>query len=207
MMEVNLRLMQTSDYEELLKLVIVTWDYRSWVQPELVYPMAEFFLSDLLQRSDHIVIATVDGTLAGVCAGDIIDLTKLQSFSRRQKLKALGEILQQTEKDSIFEKYIQTLALDEVLLRESKHEFPASLNLLIVKEEYQGLGIGSKLYRDFCQYLKNNDVHSFYLYTDDSSDYRFYEHQKMEKLAQKDFYWKPKQRAERETYFIYGKYS
>lgn len=206
MMEVKLRLMQPSDYEELLKLVIVTWDYRSWVQPDLVEPMAEFFLSDLLQRSDHIVIATVDGKLAGVCAGDIIDYTKLQSFSRRQKLKALGEILQRTEKASIFARYVETLALDEVLLRESKHTFPASLNLLIVKKAYQGLGIGGKLYRDFCQYLKNNDIHSFYLYTDDSSDYRFYEHQKMKKLAQKDFYWQPEKKADRETYFIYGKY-
>lgn len=133
-----------------------------------------------------------------------VNLRLMQTSDYEELLKALGEILQQTEKGSIFEKYIQTLALDEVLLRESHHEFPASLNLLIVKEEYQGLGIGGKLYRDFCQYLKNNDIHSFYLYTDDSSAYRFYEHQKMEKLAQKDFYWKPEQRAERETYFIYS---
>ena len=30
-MEIDLRLMQASDCDEILKMVITTWDYRSWV--------------------------------------------------------------------------------------------------------------------------------------------------------------------------------
>ena len=35
-MEIDLRLMQASDYDEILKMVITTWDYRSWVPKDLV---------------------------------------------------------------------------------------------------------------------------------------------------------------------------
>ena len=79
-MEIDLRLMQASDYDEILKMVITTWDYRSWVPKDLVWPMAEYFLSDLLQKSDHIVVVTVDGKTVGICAGDVLDYTKIQRF-------------------------------------------------------------------------------------------------------------------------------
>lgn len=87
-MEIDLRLMQASDYDEILKMVITTWDYRSWVPKDLVWPMAEYFLSDLLQKSDHIVVVTVDGKTAGICAGDVLDYTKIQRFvcEKRQRL-------------------------------------------------------------------------------------------------------------------------
>ncbi len=87
-MEIDLRLMQASDYDEILKMVITTWDYRSWVPKDLVWPMAEYFLSDLLQKSDHIVVVTVDGKTAGICAGDVLDIRRSSVFvcEKRQRL-------------------------------------------------------------------------------------------------------------------------
>ena len=204
-MKINLRAMRTEDYEPILKLVITTWDYRSWVPKRLVEPMAEFFLSDLLQRSDHIMIAEVDGKISGICAGDILEYSRMQRFSLRKKTHALGAILAYTEKGSIFEKYIQTMELDQELLLQSEREFDGSLNLLIVAKAYQGLGLGKLLYNNFCEYLKKNGARSFYLYTDDSSDYAFYKYQGMQKLAQKTFYWDDIGEDNTELYFLYGK--
>lgn len=204
-MEIDLRLMQASDYDEILKMVITTWDYRSWVPKDLVWPMAEYFLSDLLQKSDHIVVVTVDGKTAGICAGDVLDYTKIQRFCLRKKTAALGAILKQIEPDSIFEKYIQTMALDQELLLQSNREFEGGLNLLLVNGQYRGLGLGKKLYNNFCEYLQKNGVRSFYLYTDDSSDYGFYEHNGLEKLVEKRFYWDEGNEETVETYYLYGR--
>lgn len=204
-MEIKLRMMQETDYEAILKMVITTWDYRSWVPKNLVEPMAGYFLSDLLQKSDHITVVTVDEKVAGICAGDILEYTKIQRFSAQKKTNALIEILCYTEKDSIFEKYIETMQLDQELLKKSGQEFGGSLNLLLVDQKYRGLGLGQKIYADFCQYLQKNQITSFYLYTDDSSDYGFYEHHGLKKLVEKRFYWSEGDEETVETYYLYGK--
>ena len=48
------------------------------------------------------------------------------------------------------------MALDQELLLQSNREFEGGLNLLLVNGKYRGLGLGKKLYNNFCEYLQKN---------------------------------------------------
>ena len=71
--ETILRKMIPEDYDSILVLVINTWDYRSWVPNNLVAPMADFFLSDLLLESDDIFVAQTGDDIVGIVASGLVD--------------------------------------------------------------------------------------------------------------------------------------
>ena len=186
--ETILRKMIPEDYDSILDLVINTWDYRSWVPNNLVAPMADFFLSDLLLESDDIFVAQIGDDIVGIVASGLVDQTNIQKISTRKNISSLEKILRITEPGSIFLKYIQTLEINEFLLEKSRKNYDAGLNLLIVKEEFKRLGIGGLLYNHFYDYLKQHQAENFYLFTDNSSDYQYYEHKGLSRVAEKKYY-------------------
>ena len=54
-------------------------------------------------------------------------------------------------------------------------------------ERYRGLGIGKKLFRALLDYMEQQNISRFYLYTDNSCNYGFYEHQGMRRCGQKSY--------------------
>ncbi|SDQ08032.1 GNAT family N-acetyltransferase [Carnobacterium viridans] len=201
--ETILRKMIPEDYDSILVLVINTWDYRSWVPNNLVAPMADFFLSDLLLESDDVFVAQIGDDIVGIVATGLVDQTNIQKISTRKNISSLEKILRITEPDSIFLKYIQTLEINEFLLEKSQKNYDAGLNLLIVKEEFKGLGIGGLLYNHFYDYLKQHQAENFYLFTDNSSDYQYYEHKGLSRVAEKKYYWEPGNNDTLEIYYLY----
>lgn len=81
------------------------------------------------------------------------------------------------------------MKLNEELIQQSKETFDAALNLLILNENYKGLGLGSTLYQIFLDYLKENEVKTFFLLTDSYSDYPFYEKKGLKRSATQHFSW------------------
>ena len=67
--------------------------------------------------------------------------------------------------------------IDEQLLRGCKKTYPAELALFAVRSSCQGKGIGKKLFHSALAYLKQQGLDEFYLFTDTSCNYGFYEHQ------------------------------
>ena len=49
------------------------------------------------------------------------------------------------------------------------------LALFIIDDDYQGQGIGTKLEKDFSEYLKSHNEEYLYLFSDTYSNYQFYE--------------------------------
>jgi ribosomal protein S18 acetylase RimI-like enzyme len=57
------------------------------------------------------------------------------------------------------------------------------ITTLIVSKQFQGFGIGKKLYLEFYNYMINTGARSFFLYTDDSLSYGFYDKQDMQRIG------------------------
>ena len=67
----------------------------------------------------------------------------------------------------------------------------------------RGKGVGKQLYQRFLQYLKKEHLDSFYLYTDTSCNYGFYEHQGMVRRCEKEHIFTVNQQRSKMTFFIY----
>lgn len=87
---------------------------------------------------------------------------------------------------TILKVYKTTVSTNRKLFNQVKHHsFDGEVALFAVSDEVQGMGIGSYLFDSFLNYLKQNEANRFFLFTDTSCNYGFYEHKKLERIAQK----------------------
>ena len=56
--------------------------------------------------------------------------------------------------------------------------------MFALSPEYRGLGIGKKLFQCLLNYMQSEGIKEFYLYTDTSCNFGFYEHQGMKRQQQ-----------------------
>lgn len=189
-----------SDLEKINQMIISIWDYNSWIPKQNVIPMAEFFLSEVIINSSRIFVVRDNGEIIGVIAAAITNNIRQKASAKINKYKSLQKIILNKKQD-VFVSYIETLILNEKLLLESKKNFTASLNLFILDERYQGMGIGSKLYSIFTDYLLDKKIQEFFLFTDNSSNFRFYERKGLIRLAEAEYSWN--NIASKELYFLY----
>lgn len=189
------------DLEKINQMIISIWDYNAWVPKNNVIPMAEFFLGEVIISSSRIFVVRDNDEIVGVIAAAITNNIRQKANAKIIKYKALQKIIQDKKQD-VFESYIDTLILNEKLLLESKKNFTASLNLFILDERYQGMGIGSKLYSIFTDYLIDNKIQEFFLFTDNSSNFLFYERKGMIRIAEEKYSWDNSMEST-ELYYLY----
>lgn len=98
------------------------------------------------------------------------------------------------------------MKLNEELIQQNKETFDAALNLLILNEHYKGLGLGSKLYQLFLDYLKENMAKTFFLLTDSYSNYPF-TRKGLKRIASQRFSWSNDAEVSEEDveeYYVYS---
>ena len=72
-----------------------------------------------------------------------------------------------------------------MLLKEAGTKCACVLALFALCESCRGQGIGKRLYEEGMRYLSYNGVDNFYLFTDTSCNYGFYEHQGLKRRVQR----------------------
>ncbi|WP_159722636.1 GNAT family N-acetyltransferase [Enterococcus sp. CSURQ0835] len=199
MTEITFRPMQPRDFSTLLDLVIDTWQYRTWVPAPLVEPMADYFLCDMLERSSTITVALVQERVVGVIAYSTDIQSTAQQMIAHKRIAALRRILNVQAPENVFTKFIETMELDEQLLSQQQKKYDGTINLFIVHQAYAGRGIGSTMYQQFQQHMRSQQKQNFYLFTDSSSNFQFYEHHGLKKIATAKYDWGD----ETEEYYLY----
>ncbi|USI67406.1 GNAT family N-acetyltransferase [Lactococcus petauri] len=178
-----------AELADINQLIIDTWAYQEWNKQENVLPMADFFLETILLTSTKVFVAKDKGKIIGVVAAALTPDLFPKSRIRYRQLEALSLIINQGKPETVFDFYLETMKLNEELIQQSKETFDAALNLLILNENYKGLGLGSKLYQFFLDYLKENKAKTFFLLTDSYSNYPFYEKKGLKRIAAQRFSW------------------
>lgn len=74
--------------------------------------------------------------------------------------------------------------IDQELLRRCP-SYDGELAFFAVSEACRGMGLGKALFEKAVEYLRSQGISSFYLFTDTSCNYGFYEHQGMQQKAKK----------------------
>lgn len=197
-----------SDYEGALKLVLEAWEYDVWVPEKAVRSMGSYYFAEMLAVSDEVWIAEAEGVPMGIAAVKNKRKNTNHMRFRLRQIRASFQIMFCGEGKSEFYQFMETEKLDEELLAEAGREFDAELVLLIVSPGHKGLGIGGNLYQQFLSYMEREGLKSFYLFTDSSCDYGFYERKNLKRICQKTFYWKDEEEIASEEelaeeYYLY----
>lgn len=93
--------------------------------------------------------------------------------------------------------------IDKQLLNENNKTYPAELALFAVSSSCRGKGIGKMLFQSALNYMKQEKLKEFYLFTDTSCNYGFYEHQGMKRRLEKKHVFNIKGQQAVMNFFIY----
>ena len=62
------------------------------------------------------------------------------------------------------------------MLHQTNQDYQGELSFLQLMGWYRGLGLGKELFNLLISYMQEQQINRFYLYTDTSCNYHFYEH-------------------------------
>ena len=181
---VILRELKWSDLSALENVIRKTWDYDKFATPETTGKLAKAYLSSCLANQTYTRVAEVNGVTAGVILGKNIEKHRCPLRYRWRQITALCRLLISKEGREILNFYRDVDDIDGQLLKRCDKDYKGEISLFALSPEYRGLGIGKKLFDCLLAYMKSQSIEDFYLYTDTSCNFGFYEHQGMKRQQQ-----------------------
>lgn len=93
--------------------------------------------------------------------------------------------------------------IDQQLLQDTQIEYQGELAFFTVNSKYRGIGLGNKLFEAAQDYMRDRQISSFFLFTDTTCNYPFYEHRGMKQRGEHTHTFEAKGQSGTLTLFIY----
>lgn len=213
--QVRLRPLRINDHAALIELLRRAWYDR--YEPNVGRLMAEADWESCLARATQALVAvTRDDTAAGqstrgterplgVILGrvDVLDSRPLLNRHRRHRLRLLARLPFVRHGFKGLAELLGIELIDALLLRGAKragHHYAAEVVLFIVDPESQGLGLGGRLFDALMAYLRDHGAERYFLFTDTSCNYGFYEHRGLKRVSELALQTFPAQNAEADAH-------
>ena len=178
-MQIELREYQKQDFKVLETIIRETWHYDDFSTSKTAVKLARVFLSSCLTNYTFSRVAVVDGNVAGIILANNITKHKCPLSNRLLQIKSILSLYSSKEGRNVSKIFGNVNGIDKQLLNENNKTYPAELALFAVSSSCRGKGIGKMLFQSALNYMKQEKLKEFYLFTDTSCNYGFYEHQGM----------------------------
>ncbi len=184
-MKIELREYQKQDYYALADIIRKTWNYDKFSSPKTAGKLARVFLSSCLTNYTFSRVAVLDGKPVGIILGKDIDHHKCTLRQRIGQIKTILSLFMSREGRKVSKIFETVNGVDRQLVKECGKSYPAELALFAVDSECRGKGIGKMLFQSVLDYFKQQNLDEFYLFTDTTCNFGFYEHQGMVRRREK----------------------
>ena len=181
---IKLRELKKEDVPALEDVIRKTWNYDRFATPKTARKLAKVYLATCLTNQTYTRVAEVNGVPVGLILGKDIEKHHCPPKYRLRQISALCGLLISKEGREILNFYKNVDDIDNRLLRQCSKDYTGELALFALSPEYRGLGIGKMLFRCLLAYMESRSISDFYLYTDTSCNFGFYEHQGMVRQQQ-----------------------
>ena len=202
-MQFVLREYQKRDFQPLKEIIRKTWHYDEFSSPQTASKLAEVFLSSCLTNYTFSKVAVLDDTVVGIILVKDLKTHKCTPAKRLKQIKSIIKLYLSKEGRQVSQIFKNVNGIDKQLLVDSKKTYPAELALFAVSPVCQGKGIGKKLFQSALDYMIDQRLDEFYLFTDTSCNYGFYEHQGMVRRCEKEHMFNINGQLAKMNFFIY----
>lgn len=202
-MQIELREYQKQDFKALETIIKETWHYDDFSSPKIAIKLAKVFLSSCLTNYTFSRVAVVDGNVVGMIMVNNIAKHKCPLSNRLLQIKSILSLLSSKEGRKISKIFSNINGIDKQLLNENNKIYLAELALFVVSSSCRGKGIEKMLFQSVLKYMKQEKLKEFYLFTDTSCNYGFYEHQGMKRRLEKKHIFNIKEQQAIMNFFIY----
>ena len=202
-MKKTLRELKKQDVPALEDVIRKTWNYDRFATPKTARKLAKVYLATCLTNQTYTRVAEVNGVPVGLILGKDIEKHHCPLKYRLRQIFAVCGLLISKEGRGILNFYKSVDDIDDQLLKQCHKDYKGEIALFALSPEYRGLGIGKMLFHCLLAYMKSQSISDFYLYTDTSCNFGFYEHQGMKRCAEKSQNFVINGQDAKMTFFIY----
>ncbi len=202
-MQIELRKYQKQDFNALETIIRETWHYDDFSSPKTAMKLARVFLSSCLTNYTFSRVAVMDGNVVGIILANNTAKHKCFLSNRLLQIKSILSLYSSKEGRNVSKIFGSVNGIDKQLLNENNKVYPAELVLFAVSSSCRGKGIGKLLFQSALDYMKQEKLKEFYLFTDTSCNYGFYEHQGMKRRLEKEYIFNIKGQQAAMNFFLY----
>lgn len=200
---IKYRSIRSSDYRILEDIIRKSWNYDRLGSPKLAKQLAKIYLASCLVNQTFTSVAVSNGEPVGIIMGkNIVTHRKPLRYLIRQGV-AVTQIAMSKEGRKIGKMFQKIDEVDEILLKSTLTNFDGELAFFVVDGNQRGSGVGKQLYQQFLDYMASENLKTFFLFTDTTCNFGFYEHQGLKRLAEKTL--DLPQLQENMHFYLYGK--
>ena len=180
MQNLTIRPMEQKDIAPIKTIIKNIWEWDSLAETEdVLEAVIAIYFNPVLHEATFGAVAELNGKVVGVIFGTIKNDTKqYKPLAEELSVHALTLAgASDVDRASIREYFLKERKAYQDLINDCAGDYDAVLEFLILDDSAQGLGIGKKLWLNLKEYFKDKAVKRIYLYTDNESNYAFYESQ------------------------------
>ncbi len=188
MKTIEYRSIQKKDYIAVSKVLSQAFGLQNYVLDSNLLKCFEMqYVYSCLSEATYTCVAEMDNEIIGVIMGnaktDYNILSHLPKVLKTFYFSLKMRCYKKNDADGIgsYRKIHKTY---HTFSQKHKNEFDGVLTLFAVNENCRGLGVGKTLLNGLNDYFIEQNTKRIYLYTDDTCNYGFYEHQGFERLEE-----------------------
>ena len=200
---VTFRAYQKQDFYELSQIIRKTWNYDAFSSPKTAGRLARIFLSSCLTNQTFSRVAVLDGKPVGIILVKNKKERRCPVGDRYRQIQAIVSLLLSREGRAVSKIFRSVAGIDRELLAEVGEAYPAELALFAVSDACRGKGIGKQLFEAGLSYLRKEGLKRFYLFTDTTYNYGFYEHQGLRRRCERPHAFIIGGKSNQMNFFIY----
>ncbi len=179
-----------------------TWNYDRFCSQKTAKKLARVYLDSCLADQTYTQVALMKDTPVGIIMAKKIAARRCPLRLRLNLGFSVVSLLSSQEGRAVFRAFWEVDKIDRDLLSESK-PYDGELAFFAVSRSCRGIGIGKMLFQRAIEYMKAQKISSFYLFTDTSCNYGFYEHQGMRRKGAKECSMEIGGQTEKFEFFLY----
>lgn len=202
-MKITFREYQKEDFKILGNIIRETWHYDEFSSPKTAVKLARVFLSSCLTNYTFSRVALLNNKPIGIILVKNIANHKCPLKYRLKQIKSILSLYLSKEGRKVSKIFENVYGIDKQLLADAGKTYPAELTLFAVDTSCQGKGVGKNLFNSALEYLNKQRINEFYLFTDTSCNYGFYEHQGMIRRCEQEHIFNIKGQQAKMNFYIY----
>lgn len=167
------------DETRLAEMIRDTWGYRHLSKnPEVTLLMGKIYLYSCLCSQNYQLVAVKQNRPVGIIMGNVkMRKQKIHPFYRMKQLYYYRKMKHYQEGKFILDLFAGFERLDHEMLAEINKSYDGELVFFVTDAAVRGQHVGAELYRRLSEEFKKNGCKQIYVYTDESCNFGFYEHQ------------------------------
>ena len=200
-----IRAMRRDDLPRIEQLTCDMW-YADY-DPKVGAALSHIDVEHCLGRTTFAQVAELDGEIVGLILASIPAHTS-KMIKLRHDLHIAGTALTLLTSESGrrgLDEFTRIAKVDDQLLKDAG-PFDAEVVLFVLAPAARGHGLGKRMFGSVMDYFIVNGIDEYFLYTDTTCDYTFYEHRGLEQRGALPLETKPGDcyGSEPPTFFIYS---